>query len=154
MYTASCSFWMGVIPLPLKNDKTHLITPARLVIDVLKEQYRQQHEWRFRAQDTWQDGNFVFTDELGGHLPRSTTYHQFKAVVKSMGLSETRLHDLRHSYAVASLQAGDDVKTVQENLGHHTAAFTLDTYAHVTERMKQESAARMNAFIQRLKQGS
>lgn len=55
--------------------------------------------------------------------------------------------DLRHSYAVAALRAGDDIKTVQENLGHHTAAFTLDTYAHVTERMKQDSADRMDRFI-------
>ena len=56
--------------------------------------------------------------------------------------------DLRHSYAVAGLQSGDDIKTVQENLGHHTAAFTLDVYGHVTEQMKQASAARMERFIQ------
>lgn len=62
--------------------------------------------------------------------------------------SDRALHDLRHSYAVAALQSGDDVKTVQENLGHHTAAFTLDVYGHVTERMKRESAERMERFIQ------
>jgi site-specific recombinase XerD len=57
------------------------------------------------------------------------------------------LADLRHSYAVAALQSGDDIKTVQENLGHHTAAFTLDVYGHVTDRMKQASADRMEGFI-------
>jgi len=36
---------------------------------------------------------------------------------------------------------------VQENLGHHTAAFTLDVYGHVTDRMKQASADRMEVFI-------
>ena len=45
------------------------------------------------------------------------------------------------------------VKTAQEILGHHTAAFTLDQYGHVTETMKQASAARMEAFIQGLKKG-
>ena len=60
---------------------------------------------------------------------------------------ETRFHDLRHSYAVAAIKSGDDIKTVQENLGHATAAFTLDVYGHVTEKMKQESAARMEQFI-------
>ena len=44
------------------------------------------------------------------------------------------------------LQSGDDVKTVQENLGHHTAAFTLDVYGHVTEKMKQQSADRMQVY--------
>ena len=51
-------------------------------------------------------------------------------------------------YAVASIRSGDDIKTVQENLGHATAAFTLDIYGHVTEQMKQASADRMEQFIQ------
>lgn len=55
---------------------------------------------------------------------------------------------LHHSYAVAALRSGDDLKTVQGNLGHATAAFTLDVYGHVTDQMKQSSAARMEAFIQ------
>ncbi|WP_077138771.1 tyrosine-type recombinase/integrase [Clostridium phoceensis] len=46
-------------------------------------------------------------------------------------MPDTRLHDLSHSYAVAFLEAGDDIKTVQSNLGHHTASFTLDVYGHV-----------------------
>ncbi len=41
-----------------------------------------------------------------------------------------------HSYAVAAIRAGDDIKTVQGNLGHATAAFTLDVYGHVTDQMK------------------
>ncbi len=55
-----------------------------------------------------------------------------------------------HSYAVAALQSGDDIKTVQENLGHHTAAFTLDVYGHVTEQMKQNSADRMEQYIKQV----
>ena len=57
------------------------------------------------------------------------------------------LKDLRHSFAVASIRAGDDIKTVQGNLGHATASFTLDVYGHVTDQMKQASAARMEQYI-------
>lgn len=39
------------------------------------------------------------------------------------------------------------IKTVQANLGHATAAFTLDVYGHVTDQMKQESARRMDSYI-------
>ena len=53
---------------------------------------------------------------------------------------------LHHSYAVAALRSGEDMKTVQ--LVHATAAFTLDVYGHVADKMKQDSAARMEAFIQ------
>jgi len=45
------------------------------------------------------------------------------------------------------------VKTVQENLGHHDAGFTQNQYGHVTEKMKQESADRMEGFIKSVKRG-
>ena len=54
---------------------------------------------------------------------------------------------LRHTYAVLSLQNGDDVKTVQTNLGHASAAFTLDVYGHVSDRMQRASADRMEEYI-------
>ncbi len=41
-------------------------------------------------------------------------------------------------------------KTVQDNLGHATAAFTLKVYAHVKDGMKRQSAARMDQFIHNL----
>ena len=46
-----------------------------------------------------------------------------------------------------------DLKTVQGNLGHATATFTLDVYGHVTDKMKQESAARMENFIRSVSAG-
>lgn len=55
-----------------------------------------------------------------------------------------------HTYAVFALQSGDDIKTVQENLGHATAVFTLDVYGHVWDEMKHASASRMEKLIQGL----
>lgn len=37
-------------------------------------------------------------------------------IVKEMGMTDMRFHNLRHSYAVAALRSGDDIKAVQENL--------------------------------------
>ena len=89
----------------------------------------------------------VFTNETGGYLSYRTVYDCFKRIVAQIGTPSTRFHDLRHTFAVASLRAGDDIKTVQSNLGHHTAAFTLDVYGHVTEQMRKDSAQRMEGFI-------
>ena len=58
-----------------------------------------------------------------------------------------RCNDHRYSYAVAAIRSGDDIKTVQGNLGHATAAFPLDVYEHVTDQMKRESAARMESYL-------
>ena len=74
-------------------------------------------------------------------------YLHYKKLAAQIGAPDSRVHDLRHTFAVLSLQNGDDVKTVQGNLGHATAAFTLDVYGHVSEKMKEDSSARMEGYI-------
>ncbi|MEG0377180.1 MAG: tyrosine-type recombinase/integrase [Eubacterium sp.] len=111
----------------------------------------KQAENRLKAGSAWSNPeSFVFTNELGGFIRHGTLSTHFKKVVTAAGLSHLRFHDLRHSFAVISLQVGDDIKTIQENLGHHSAAFTLDTYAHVSEAMRKESSKRMDLFINTL----
>ena len=133
--------------VPTKNSKGRTISIAPFVVTTLRKVKHKQLENRLRSGECWEDSGFVFTDEVGHHLSASSVYKAFKAVMEQIGSPETRFHDLRHSYAVASIKSGDPIKTVQENLGHATAAFTLDVYGHVTEQMKKESAARMEQFI-------
>jgi len=135
-----------------KSSKGRLLTPAPSVMAALRAERVKQSENRLAAGAAWGNkDNLVFTDELGTHLVAITVYKRFKRIAASIGMPEARVHDLRHTFAVMSLQEGDDVKTVQENLGHATASFTLDVYAHVSEKMKKESAARMEAFIESVK---
>lgn len=139
--------------VPTKNSRSRLITVAPSVMEMLKLQRDKQLFQQRRAGESWQnEWDLVFTDELGRFLPHITVYKAFKEVVTRMGMPEERFHDLRHSYAVVSLESGDDIKTVQSNLGHATAGFTLDVYGHVSQRMKQQSADRMEAFIQKTTQ--
>ena len=132
----------------LKNDKPRRIMPAPWVMQLLRDRKLQQYEHKEKAGAAWSNPmNLVFTNELGGHLIPQTVVRHFKEIVSSIGRPDARFHDLRHSYAVASLRSGDDIKTVQGNLGHATAAFTLDVYGHVTNQMQEASAVRMEAYI-------
>ena len=134
----------------LKNDKPRTIQPAPFVMNLLREHRRRQLQQRMRAGALWDDAgipDLVFTNETGRYLNYTAVWRRYKLELERAGLPSNRFHDLRHTYAVTSLRAGDDVKTVQENLGHHTAAFTLDQYGHVTESMRAASAQRMQSFI-------
>lgn len=135
--------------IPTKNGKARLITVAPSVMAALKRQKVKQAQAQLCAGPAWENKEgFVFTNALGGHLAHFTVYKEFKKIVCSIGLDNARFHDLRHSYAVAAIESGDDIKTVQGNLGHATAAFTLNIYAHTTQKMRQQSADRMERFIQ------
>jgi len=78
-----------------------------------------------------QSSEFGFSNELGGNLIPQTVVRNFKEIVAAIGRPDARFHNLRHSYAVASLRSGDDIKTVQG----------------VTYQMQEASAGRMQAYI-------
>ena len=134
--------------IPTKNGKERTITAAPFVMSLLWKTKRAQDANRKDFGSDFQENGLVFTDEIGNRVTPQALYRAFKLVVTELGMKDVRFHDLRHSYAVVSLKSGDDVKTVQENLGHATSAFTLDTYGHVTEKMKKDSADRMQTFIE------
>ena len=133
--------------VPTKNGKERTIIAAPFVMDLLWKTKQAQDANRKDFSSDFQENDLVFTDEIGNRVTPQALYRAFKLVVTELNMKDVRFHDLRHSYAVVSLKSGDDVKTVQENLGHATAAFTLDVYGHVTEKMKKDSADRMQAFI-------
>jgi len=136
---------------PTKSGRSRMITVAPSVMTLLKKQKSQQAQMRLLAGAEWKNPwDLVFTNEFGGNLSHFTVYKTFKEIVRSVGLEQGRFHDLRHSYAVVSLESGDDIKTVQTNLGHATASFTLDVYGHVSQKMRQQSAERMEQFIQKV----
>lgn len=92
-------------------------------MDLLKRQKAIQAEMRLKAGTAWENADFIFTNECGHHFDNSTIYRAFKKATTAIGRPDARFHDLRHSYAVAAIQSGDDIKTVQSNLGYATAAF-------------------------------
>ncbi len=135
-----------------KSGKNRTILPAPIVMDALRNQMERQRKEQEQAGEMWDNQfNLVFTDALGKYLVRRTVVKHFKKISQRARISDdARFHDLRHSFAVSSLYAGDDIKTVQANLGHATAQFTLDVYGHVTQKMRQESANRMQKFYEQL----
>ena len=130
-----------------KNSRSRVLTLAPSVVRLFRLQKIKENGMRTKAGEHWQETGLIFTTEVGSRLSYRTAYDCFKRVVAKIGAPDTRFHDLRHTYAVMAIQSGDDIKTVQENLGHATASFTLDVYGHVTAQMKQASADRMEKFI-------
>ena len=132
-----------------KNRRSRMLTVAPAVTAMLEKKKLEQEQMAEAAGPLWNNEmNLVFTNEFGKHLCHFTVYKHYKKIVEEIGIPESRFHDLRHSYAVVALESGDDIKTVQGNLGHATASFTLDIYGQVSQKMRQDSADRMEKYIQ------
>lgn len=141
-----------------KSSKARYLTVPPFVLQLLKDEHMHQLEQRLSAGETWKGWQtqsemktaLVFVKDDGRCITGAALYQRYKHLVEKIGAPDSRVHDLRHTYAVLSLQNGDPIKTVQDNLGHATAAFTLDVYGHTTDRMKQDSAARMQKYFEEI----
>lgn len=66
---------------------------------------------------------------------------KFKAAAVSVGLKDTRFHDLRHTFASHLAMAGEDLKSIQDLMRHESIASTM-VYAKVSpEHLRKASEA-------------
>jgi integrase len=93
----------------------------------------------------------VFADQLGQPLDlHNLRARHFKPAVEAAKIKRrVRIYDLRHGFATAALEAGADVKTVSELMGHAGTRTTLDVYSHVTDERKREAAKRIGDALLR-----
>ena len=128
-----------VVEAPLKTKNAYRTLPLSAdAISVLKMQKCKvgNSEW-------------VFPSPTGGPMSPDSVLHMLQRVLKRAGLPRIRFHDLRHTFATMALQNGVDVKTVSSMLGHYSAGFTLDTYAHVTTDAQLKAAQTMGNILSR-----
>lgn len=92
-------------------------------------------------------GEYVFPSPTGGPISPDSVLNMLHRVLERAGLPPLRFHDLRHTFATLALQNGVDIKTVSGMLGHFSAGFTLDTYAHVTTAAQKEAANTMGNIL-------
>lgn len=57
-----------------------------------------------------------------------------------MQLKQITFHALRHTHATLLIFNGENIKVISERLGHKNISTTLDTYTHVMDDMKNNTA--------------
>lgn len=72
---------------------------------------------------------------------------KLSTILKRAECKHIRFHDLRHTFATASLEHGMDVKTLSTIIGHVSSSTTLNIYAHVTDEMQRTAAAKIDRGI-------
>ena len=126
-----------VVEAPLKTKNAYRTLPlAEDTIGVLEAQRKKTG-----------DSPWVFPSPTGGPISPDSVLHMLHRVLKRAGLPRVRFHDLRHTFATLALQNGVDIKTVSGMLGHFSAGFTLDTYAHVTSAAQRQAAQTMGNVL-------
>ena len=159
--------------LKFQEPKTKLskrtIGISKAVIEELKAHRKEQQDNMKEAKDSYnKENNLIFCNELGEPIcPRAFTKHFARVIdrhnkqidkkaekekltdadILKAKIPKINFHGLRHTFATLCLQQGTDPRTIQEALGHHKVAFTLDIYSGVTDKMKQEATDKIGSLL-------
>lgn len=106
---------------PPKHDK-HRRVP---IVEPLKAILEKRIKGKARDE-------LVFTTTGGGILRAGNARRDwFDQAAEVAGYPGMTPHELRHTFASVAISAGASVKALQQAMGHHSAAFTLDQYGHL-----------------------
>jgi len=118
-------------PKTARSRRTVPVSPA--VVKLLKAQRATQAAERLHAGDQWRDSGLVFTSKGGGPVDPRNLLRTIELAAKKTQVENVGIHTLRHSAAVAWLEAGVHIKAVADLLGHSSIAVTGDIYGHSTD---------------------
>ena len=99
------------------------------------------------AASRWNEHDLVFPTTIGTFADGPTVTRAVQALLEKAGLPKQRFHYLRH--ATASLQFGEgaDLFEVKELLGHSQISLTANLYGHMTRKLGERTAARMDRAL-------
>ena len=82
--------------------------------------------------------DFVLTG-LSDHYvePRNYQYN-FREILKKSKIKRYKFHTLRHTFATNCIEAGMDIKSLSEILGHADVSITLNIYVHSSDKAKRK----------------
>lgn len=115
---------------PKTKKGTRIIPIPSFLNDLLKDEYEKTNP---------ELTDLVFKSANGTHLKDANIRRAQIAVCKNANIRYVSFHSLRHTYATRLIEAGVDVKTVSELLGHSTIELTLNTYVHSTDDTKRSA---------------
>lgn len=124
----------------LKTSTSHRsVSIPNILINYLK---------RLREADINNINGFILKDRSGlMATPRNVSMEFTKKVSKYKNLKQISFHSLRHTHATLLIFNGENIKVVSDRLGHKDISITLNTYTHVMEDMKKNTASLLDSIF-------
>ncbi|MGH6634755.1 MAG: site-specific integrase [Gammaproteobacteria bacterium] len=119
---------------------------SRRKVDMPSQLVTELKRWKLECPPGERD--LVFPSGAGNPENHSNLLRRgFYPALRRAGLRKIRFHDLRHTYASLLIANGENIKRIQESLGHSSCQITLDTYSHLLPGGGGGVAERLGALV-------
>ncbi|MGB9866751.1 MAG: tyrosine-type recombinase/integrase [Bacillota bacterium] len=126
-----------------KTEKSHRLVPLPVPVwEALR-----RHKARMEAEGNYGPSAFVFCTSNGNYIIPRNFNRKFYELCRKAGIEGVNLHALRHTFATRLLEQGENIKVVQELLGHSKISTTADIYSHVVMEVKRQAVSRLDNLL-------
>jgi integrase len=137
-----------IFQTPKTKDSKRLISIDTRSLALLRKWRINQMEEGLAHGERGSGNNIVFTRVDGTPLRLAYLNEKLNILIKKHSLHPITIHGLRHTHASLLFEAGANIKEVQERLGHSDIQMTMNIYTHVTNTLKEQTAAKFQKFIE------
>jgi integrase/recombinase XerD len=122
------SFKEEFVKVTGKGNKERLVPVSQVALDALENYIRHV---RVHIEPASGNHDIVFLNKRGTRLSRVMVFYIMKDLAKKAGIKKSiSPHTLRHSFATSLVEAGADLRAVQQMLGHESIT-TTEIYTHI-----------------------
>ncbi len=113
-----------------KSDSSKRVVPLPEFLIPYVEKFRRPY-------------GYVISTNRSLHTEPRVLQQKFRTITDACHLEDVTFHTLRHTFATRCIEAGFDVKTLSEILGHADVKTTLNRYVHSSFALKQSNMAKL-----------
>lgn len=138
--------------LYVKSTKTGIARTIKMddkTMVILKEwKKKQKQDYLVLGFNTMQPKQLVFSNEHNEHMQLTKIRKWIVQVQNKYKLGTITTHGLHHTHCSLLFEAGASLKEVQDRLGHTDVKTTMNIYAHVTKKAKEEAILKFSSYIE------
>lgn len=132
-----------------KTEHSHrTISLDEITLTMINDWKKHQQKLYLKlGYNTNKPEQLIFTTEENNHLYLDFLNNNLKRLKAYYGFPKITVHGFRHTHCSLLFEAGASIKEVQVRLGHSDINTTMNIYAHVTDKAKEETADKFASYV-------
>lgn len=136
---------------PKTYNSKRTITISQSLVNDLRFHMNWQNQNKTALNEIYRhDLYLVLCRENGDIMPKSSLFNAFERILKRADIPKLPIHSLRHTHAVLLMEAGADMKYIQERLGHGSYQITADVYSHVSKTIDKSNFSKYENYMNKV----